>query len=50
MHSIVEVKEALTARSRTESLDDLKNQGRNKVKVIKAEHIASMASSCTTPM
>ncbi len=42
MDSIVEVKEALAARSKTTSLDDLKSQGRRLVKVIRAEHIAQM--------
>jgi len=42
MDSFLEVKEALVARSKTASLDDLKSQGRNRVKVIRAEHIAAM--------
>ena len=42
MDSILDVKEALVARSRTTSLDDLKSQGRRQVKVIRAEHIAAM--------
>ncbi len=42
MDSIVDVKQALAARSRTTTLDDLKSQGRRLVKVIRAEHIAAM--------
>ena len=42
MDSILDVKEELVARSRTESLDDLKSKGRTRVKVIRAEHIAAM--------
>lgn len=42
MDSFLEVKEALVARSKTTSLDDLKSQGRSRVKVIRAEHIAAM--------
>lgn len=42
MDTIVDVKEALAARSRTTTLDDLKSQGRKSVKVIRPEHIAAM--------
>jgi hypothetical protein len=42
MDSILDVKEALTARSITASLDDLKSKGHRRVKVIRAEHIAAM--------
>lgn len=42
MDSFTDVKEALVARSTVASIDDLKSQGRSKVKVIKAEHIAAM--------
>lgn len=42
MESIREVKEALTARSQTRSLDELQSRGRRRVKVIRAEHIAEM--------
>lgn len=42
MESIREVKEALTARSQTKSLDELQSGGRTRVKVIRAEHIAAM--------
>jgi len=42
MDSIHEVKEALSARSRTATLDQLHNEGRQKVRIIRAEHIAEM--------
>ncbi|MHC5064631.1 MAG: hypothetical protein ACYTG5_11735 [Planctomycetota bacterium] len=42
MDSICQVKEALSARSESTSLDELKSKGRKKVRVIRAEHIASM--------
>ena len=42
MESFLHVKEALVARSTVASIDDLKNQGRKQVKVIRAEHIAAM--------
>lgn len=40
-----EVKEALSARARTTTLDELKSQGRKKVKVIKAGDIAVIVSA-----
>ncbi len=42
MQSILEVKEALQARSTSTSLDELRQQGRSRVRVIRAEHIAEM--------
>ena len=42
MDSIVQVKEALSARSESTSLEELKSRGRKRVRVIRAEHIASM--------
>lgn len=44
MQSIVEVKEALEARATTASLDELRQQGRKQVRVIRAEHIAEMVA------
>ncbi len=40
-----EVKEALSARARTTTLDELKSQGRKKVKVIRAGDIAAIVSA-----
>jgi hypothetical protein len=42
MESVNEVKEALSARSRTATLDELRSEGRKKVRLIKAEHVAAM--------
>ena len=42
MESILDVKEALQARSTTATLDDLKSQGRKRVRLIRPEHIATM--------
>lgn len=42
MDSIIQVKEALSARSESTSLEELQSRGRKKVRVIRAEHIASM--------
>lgn len=42
MDSLVQVKEALSAHSESTSLDELKSRGRKQVRVIRAEHIASM--------
>lgn len=42
MDPILQVKEALAARSRTTTLEDLRSQGRRLVKVIRTEHIAAM--------
>ena len=48
MDSITDVKEALTAKSRVASLDELKGRGRKTVKVIRAEHIAEMMQEAVT--
>ncbi|MCC6670858.1 MAG: hypothetical protein IT458_07350 [Planctomycetes bacterium] len=42
MESIVDIRHALEARSVTTSLDSLKNKGRDRVRVIRAEQIAEM--------
>ncbi|MEO6593933.1 MAG: hypothetical protein ABIP94_04185 [Planctomycetota bacterium] len=42
MESVNEIKEALSARSRTATLDELRSEGRRRVRLIRAEHIASM--------
>lgn len=42
MESIRDVKEALSARSTTASIDELRERGRQRVRVIRAEHIASL--------
>ena len=42
MESVNDVKEALSARSRTATLDELRNEGRKRVRIIRAEHVASM--------
>lgn len=42
MESIPDVKEALAARSKVASLDDLRNEGRRRVKVVRAEQVAEM--------
>ena len=42
MESVNEIKEALSARSRTATLDELKSEGRKRVRLIRAEHVASM--------
>lgn len=42
MESVNQVKEALSARSRTATLDELRSEGRKKVRLIKAEHVAQM--------
>ncbi|HEX5050823.1 MAG TPA: hypothetical protein VFZ65_03545 [Planctomycetota bacterium] len=44
MESVNEIKEALSARSRTATLDELRDEGRRRVRLIRAEHIASMIS------
>ena len=44
MESVHDIKEALSARSRTATLDELANEGRKKVRLIRAEHVASMIS------
>ncbi|MBX3462476.1 MAG: hypothetical protein KF830_04855 [Planctomycetes bacterium] len=42
MESVNEIKEALSARSRTATLDELRNEGRRRVRLVRAEHIAAM--------
>ena len=44
MESVNEIKEALSARSRTATLDELRNEGRKRVRLIRAEHVAAMIS------
>jgi len=44
MGSIQEVKEALSAKAQTTSLDELRLRGRNQVRLIRAEHIAQMVA------
>lgn len=42
MESVNEIKEALSARSRTATLDELASEGRKRVRLIRAEHVAAM--------
>jgi hypothetical protein len=42
MESVNDVKQALSARARTATLDELRSEGRKQVRVIKAEHIAAL--------
>ena len=44
MESVNEIKEALSARSRTATLDELRSEGRRRVRLVRAEHIAAMIS------
>ena len=44
MESVNEIKEQLSACSRTATLDELANEGRKRVRLIRAEHIAQMIS------
>jgi chromosome segregation ATPase len=44
MGSIQEVKQALSAKAMTASLDDLRSRGRNQVRIIRAEHVAQMVA------
>ncbi|MBL8753516.1 MAG: hypothetical protein JNK15_09460 [Planctomycetes bacterium] len=44
MESVNEIKEALSARSRTATLDELRNEGKKRVRLIRAEHVAAMVS------
>jgi len=44
MESVNEIKEALSARSRTATLDELRSEGKKKVRVIRAEHVAAMVT------
>lgn len=48
MESVNDIKEALSARSRTATLDELRSEGRKRVRVIRAEHIAAMISEAVT--
>ena len=45
METVNNVKEALTARSRTATLDELRSEGRRKVRLIKAEHVAALIAA-----
>ena len=45
MDTVNQVKEALSARSQTATLEELARQGRRQVRLIKAEHVAAMISS-----
>ena len=42
MESVNEIKEQLSARSRTATLDQLASEGRRRVRLIRAEHVAQM--------
>jgi len=42
MESVHQIQEALSARSRTATLDELRNEGRKRVRLIRAEHVAAM--------
>ncbi len=42
MESFDEIKEALSARSRTATLDELRSEGKKRVRLIRAEHVAGM--------
>ncbi len=44
MESVNEIKQALSARSRTATLDELRSEGRKRVRLIRAEHVAAMIS------
>ena len=44
MESVNDIKEALSARSRTATLDELASEGRKRVRLIRAEHVAAMIS------
>lgn len=44
MESVNEIKEALSARSRTATLDELRSEGRRRVRLVRAEQIAQMIS------
>jgi hypothetical protein len=44
MESVNDIKEALSARSRTATLDELRSEGRKRVRLIRAEHVAQMIS------
>ena len=44
MESVNEIKEALSLRSRTATLDESRSEGRKRVRLIRAEHVAQMIS------
>ena len=44
METVNEIKERLSASSRTATLDELRSEGRKQVRLIRAEHIAAMVS------
>ena len=44
MESVTKIKEELSARSRTATLDQLASEGRKRVRLVRAEHIAQMIS------
>ncbi len=44
MESVNEIKQALSARSRSATLDELRNEGKKRVRLIRAEHVAQMIS------
>lgn len=44
MESVNDVKQALSARSRTATLDELRSEGKKRVRLIRAEHVAAMIS------
>ncbi len=44
MESVNEIKKALSLRSRTATLDELRGEGRKRVRLIRAEHVAQMIS------
>lgn len=44
MESVNDIREALSARSRTATLDELRSEGRRRVRLVRAEHIAAMIS------
>ncbi|MCA8948937.1 MAG: hypothetical protein KDE27_05505, partial [Planctomycetes bacterium] len=44
METVNEIKEHLSAKSRTATLDELRSEGRKQVRLIRAEHIAAMVS------
>lgn len=44
METVNEIKERLSAKSRTATLEELRSEGRKQVRLIRAEHIAAMVS------
>ncbi|MFK7739208.1 MAG: hypothetical protein AB8H80_02705 [Planctomycetota bacterium] len=44
MESVNDIKSALSERSRTATLDELRDEGRKRVRLIRAEHVAQMIS------